>query len=286
LKYRAAGKVVVATTEQKCLAALREAASELGESPTKAEYDRLGLSPSSTTIQRVCGSWNGAKERAGLETVTQAEAGGRPVQPKPDWVELPAEADWEALTPQQRWYHKHRDHRIECKERRRKRLQRWLGEYKRENCRCERCDETRPVCLDFHHPGAKTASVAAMANDGYSKERIRAEIDDCTVLCANCHRREHYGAGSDKGTSEDGASHRPRRRWVKAYKRRSDGCVECGEESPVCLDFHHTGTKTMGIGEMVSRRLPLSLIEAETDRCVLLCANCHRARHDGNSSAK
>ena len=31
-----------------------------------------------------------------------------------------------------------------------------------------------------------------MISFGYSKDRIEAEIEKCIVLCANCHRKEHY----------------------------------------------------------------------------------------------
>jgi hypothetical protein len=31
-----------------------------------------------------------------------------------------------------------------------------------------------------------------MVTSNYSKERIKKEIDKCIVLCANCHRKEHY----------------------------------------------------------------------------------------------
>ena len=50
-----------------CLAALRHAADRLGHSPTIAEYDTLGLVPSSGTIMSVCGSWDDAKRQAGLD---------------------------------------------------------------------------------------------------------------------------------------------------------------------------------------------------------------------------
>jgi len=41
------------TSEAECLETLREAADRLGESPTKAEYEDLGLTPASATIIRV-----------------------------------------------------------------------------------------------------------------------------------------------------------------------------------------------------------------------------------------
>jgi hypothetical protein len=42
-------------TKTECLAALRRAAERLGKSPTKAEYEKLGLTPASATIIRTVG---------------------------------------------------------------------------------------------------------------------------------------------------------------------------------------------------------------------------------------
>jgi len=180
------------TTECDCLEALQRAADRLGESPTKAQYEALGLQPASATIIKKLGGWNAAKERAGLETFDRAVTGGQPVQPKPDWVEIPEDAVWEELTGQQRWYYKNREERIKRKDRRRAKIRRWLYEYKDTQCECVRCGEDRPPCLDFHHPGAKESDIATMVVDGYSRQSIREEIDRCIVLCANCHRIEHY----------------------------------------------------------------------------------------------
>jgi len=115
-------------TEAECLDALRTAARELDESPTKAEYEELGPTPAASTILRVCGGWNEAKERTGLETYDAGQFGGTGVEPKPDHVDLTD----------------------------------------------------------------KEFSVSRCANRGYSKENIRAEMERCVVLCANCHRKEHY----------------------------------------------------------------------------------------------
>ncbi len=185
-------------TERECLEALQEAADRLGTSPTKAEYEKLGLTPASGTIIRVVGGWNDAKTKAGLETYDRADSGGTPVQPKPESVDLPEEIEWAELTGQQRWYYKNRVDRIARKDRRRARLRQLLYTYKDDHCACCRCGEDRPPCLDFHHPEKKTETISKMVNDGYSWSTIQAEIDRCLVLCANCHRIEH----SDRGLPE------------------------------------------------------------------------------------
>jgi len=35
-------------------------------------------------------------------------------------------------------------------------------------------------------------AVGEMVTYGYSRNRIQDEIEKCSVLCANCHRKEHY----------------------------------------------------------------------------------------------
>lgn len=184
-------------TDDQCIDALRTVADRLGESPTKAQYEELGLTPASATIMKTLDGWNSAKERAGLETFDRAATGGQPVQPKPDWVDIPDDVEWEELTGQQRWYYKNREERIERKDRRREETRRWLYLYKSQQCECAHCGEDRPPRLDFHHPGEKERGIASMVVNGYSKQSIRDEIDRCIVLCANCHRIEHYESPMD-----------------------------------------------------------------------------------------
>ncbi|WP_436925241.1 homing endonuclease associated repeat-containing protein [Halosimplex amylolyticum] len=184
----------MATTEQECIESLQRAADILDTAPTKKEYVELELTPAASTIMRILGGWNEAKERAGLETYEQGENGGCPVQPKPDWVELPEEKEWEELSGYQRWYYKNREKEIQKKEDRREMLRGWLHRVKREQYECVRCGAGHPAYLDFHHTDSaeKDLGVGEMVSYGYAKESIRAEIENCEVLCANCHRREHY----------------------------------------------------------------------------------------------
>lgn len=58
---------------------------------------------------------------------------------------------------------------------------------------CMRCGYNKCVAaLDLHHinPDEKEYGVAKMRN--YSKDKIVAELSKCLLLCANCHREEHY----------------------------------------------------------------------------------------------
>ena len=45
--------------------------------------------------------------------------------------------------------------------------------------------------LDFDHedPSSKSGEIGRLATSGMPWERIVAEIEKCSVRCANCHRR-------------------------------------------------------------------------------------------------
>jgi hypothetical protein len=79
--------------------------------------------------------------------------------------------------------------------RKRAEMRRWFIDYKATQ-HCELCGESHPATLDFHHvdPGTKVAEVSVMVSKvpRYSKALILVEIGKCRVLCANCHRKEHW----------------------------------------------------------------------------------------------
>lgn len=100
---------------------------------------------------------------------------------------------WDDLSVDQRWHYRTTDWNTERSLIRRARHRAWVYEYKHERG-CTRCDEDDPRCLDFYHlnEDEKEMAVGKMVSFGYSKERIEREIKKCLVLCANCHRKEHY----------------------------------------------------------------------------------------------
>ena len=64
-------------------------------------------------------------------------------------------------------------------------------EYKKTQ-KCSKCEENRWYVLDFHHLNNKKDNVSNLIQGRSSWETILNEIKKCIVLCANCHREEHY----------------------------------------------------------------------------------------------
>ena len=59
--------------------------------------------------------------------------------------------------------------------------------------RCQRCSYDRCMeALEFHHL-TSTEKDFGISSKGYTRswEKIRAELDKCILLCANCHREVH-----------------------------------------------------------------------------------------------
>lgn len=60
--------------------------------------------------------------------------------------------------------------------------------------RCVGCGDSRLVVLDFDHIGTKNGNVTDLARRGLSLQRLEAEVAQCVVRCANCHRRRTVGS--------------------------------------------------------------------------------------------
>lgn len=75
-----------------------------------------------------------------------------------------------------------------------------IYDYKKERG-CKYCDENIPCCLDFHHiKGDKKFNVSQ--HNHVALHKILAEMNKCDVVCANCHRKLHYGIILGRGGLE------------------------------------------------------------------------------------
>lgn len=75
-----------------------------------------------------------------------------------------------------------------------------------------------------------------------------------------------------------------RRRKVKALlvKHKGGKCEKCGYNKCIAaLEFHHLDPSEKDFGISVSgNTLKLAKLKKEVDKCILVCANCHREIHD------
>jgi transcription elongation factor Elf1 len=71
-------------------------------------------------------------------------------------------------------------------------------------------------------------------------------------------------------------------RWYRELKNILS-CIVCDEDENVCLDFHHLDPsgKDFNIPDLVNQGYGIEKIKTEVDKCVILCANCHRKVHAG-----
>ncbi|MET0511575.1 MAG: HNH endonuclease, partial [Thermoleophilaceae bacterium] len=55
--------------------------------------------------------------------------------------------------------------------------------------RCADCGLADAAVLEFDHVGPKQMEVGRLVREGYRLKHIKAEIANCELVCANCHRR-------------------------------------------------------------------------------------------------
>lgn len=90
-------------------------------------------------------------------------------------------------------------------------------------------------------------------------------------------------------TPKGRAYNRERNRVNRQRKRdylnvvKGGPCVDCGGRfPPIAMDLHHVrGDKLFSPALLTNRGW--RVLKAEVEKCVLLCANCHRIRHPGVS---
>lgn len=62
--------------------------------------------------------------------------------------------------------------------------------------KCEYCNGIFPVeCFDFHHVDKESKHKDPGLMMSHSDESLFKELDKCILLCANCHRTEHFNNG-------------------------------------------------------------------------------------------
>lgn len=99
---------------------------------------------------------------------------------------------------EKRTYSDRRQYMVQAVAKRRRRVKEMAIEYK--GGKCLLCGYCKYVgALELHHVNGKKEF--GIADKGYTRswEKIRAEIQKCVLLCANCHREVEGGVVSVVG---------------------------------------------------------------------------------------
>lgn len=127
---------------------------------------------------------------------------------------------------------------------------------------CPKCQEEKSIDCFSKNKSRKS---------GYSSE------------CKECHkitRKEYYEANKAKEINRVKSR---RELQVKTFQdlKSSLGCKLCGENHVATLHFHHLdpSQKEIGLALAIRRGWGVEKLQAEIDKCVVLCANCHAKEH-------
>ena len=108
-----------------------------------------------------------------------------------------------------------------------------------------------------------------------------SEFDEGRHQCKECRREYRRQHRREKPEIHRAQQARRQERVKEWFYELKTPCIICGEDEPVCIDFHHKdpNEKEFTIGKHRSRSRAWLL--QEISKCVCLCANCHRKVHAG-----
>jgi helix-turn-helix protein len=149
---------------------------------------------------------------------------------------------------------------------------------------CVDCGEADPLVLEFDHLRDKRAAVSWLRVTAHGRPALLEEISKCEVACANCHRRRtarragwwRLNPDSDPPPFLSKCQARNVQHIFTVLK--ASGCVDCGENDLVVLDFDHVGAKRATVTRLAYGGYSLRRLNEEMSVCQVRCANCHRRR--------
>ena len=128
--------------------------------------------------------------------------------------------------------------------------------------KCSRCKEIKDVSMFCKQTTSK---------DGFQPA--------CKTCMADSWRRsrnkklDHYKTVQNIREQQNKA-------LVDEWKSKQK-CVSCGMDDPVCFDLHHLDPSVKEDHPSKFKRSSFEKFLSEAEKCVILCANCHRKVHAG-----
>lgn len=98
---------------------------------------------------------------------------------------------------------------------------------------------------------------------------------------ARYHREVWYPKNRERRIALNNAWKKKQLRLYEEYKTTLK-CEICGEDENCCLDFHHKDPSKKEYTISIARRgKSFETLMKEIEKCIVLCANCHRKVHKG-----
>ena len=133
---------------------------------------------------------------------------------------------------------------------------------------CGKCQQTKPT--------------SEFAKQTKRKDGLQTMCRACkkTYDKGEYQRNKAYYAGKNKLTIL--------RNQLYVYEHlEKSSCELCGDTNPMVLTYDHLRDKVMEISEMCRQSFSIKTLQAEMDKCRILCYNCHMIHtHQENNSIK
>tara|TARA_R100000808_G_C2145995_1_gene153866 strand:+ start:1922 stop:2380 length:459 start_codon:yes stop_codon:yes gene_type:complete len=115
------------------------------------------------------------------------------------------------------------------------------------------------------------------------KLRLENKRSSKCKRCTNEYSRKHYQNNREvykRRVKKSTERYKKYGRKLIYEFKLSNPCTTCGESNPVVLEFHHLDPKTKrdDISNMATHGYSAKSIEEEIEKCIILCANCHRKK--------
>lgn len=126
----------------------------------------------------------------------------------------------------------------------------------------------------------KTCTRCKLKKTGVAFSVNKSKAGGVSSYCKECNKqylKNHYANNKPYYRKKRAMQSKMIREYIKEAKRNSS-CTTCGESNPATIDFHHNGNDKI-ITMARAKSYSLGKVKKEIDKCIKLCANCHRKLH-------
>ena len=116
----------------------------------------------------------------------------------------------------------------------------------------------------------------------YKEDKQRLEYNKKYYKENKNKAKQYYTENKEKYRDRNTQIRQRNKQFLDEYKLQK-GCKNCGFNSHACsLDFHHIDDKTENVSRLSKNCNSIKKLTEEVNKCIILCANCHRIKHYGD----